>query len=262
MCRRRVSEYISYVLDHAFGKQVWYRLSDLEARDVNVLEGCDVFHNDDNPILGPRGLRRTRLTSTGLDYELETFTAISLQCPNLGLLLSFCRDAEQVAFGIDKARAAGHAGPVGVMLEVPSAVQQAEEIIGLGVAYCLIGLNDLTGLVLGTSRTAPDFDHAHPAVLELVRHLHRAGAAASIPVRMAGNYDARLLEALPVLPASSFVVHYCDWTDLVDPDLADYRDKALMAELRRESDARLVAAGLMNESDMVIAAGIATKAKV
>lgn len=260
-CRRRVSDYLSCVLDRTFGREVWYRLSDLEARDVNVLDGCDVVHNDDNPILGPRGLRRTRLTTTGLDYELQTFIAISALHPELGLLLPFCRDAEHVAFGIDRARAAGHLGPIGVMVEVPSAVQQVQEIMSLGVDYCLIGLNDLTSLVLGTARTAPDFDRSHPAVIELVRRVHEHGMVANVPVRIAGNYDVRVVEALPELAASSFVVHYADWADLVDPELSDYRDKTLMLKLRRESDARLVAAGLMNESDMVVAAGIAIKGR-
>jgi len=258
-CRRRVSEYVTHVLERAQGKQVWYRLSDLEARDVNVLEGCDVVHNDDNPILGPRGLRRARLSVTGLDYELETFAALSRQWPVLGLLLPFCKDAQDVAFGIAKARDAGHLGPIGVMLEIPAAVQQAKEIMSLGVDYCLIGLNDLTGLMLGTARTAPDFNHAHPAVVHLVRLLHHEGVEAGIPVRVAGNYGRNLIQALHDLPASSFVVHYSDWAELVDPVLSDYRDKNLMARLRRESDDRLVAAGLMDASDVVIAAGIAVK---
>ena len=131
----------------------------------------------------------------------------------------------------------------------------------LDVDYCLIGLNDLTGLMLGTSRAAPDFDHSHPAILDLVRHLCREGALAGTPVRIAGNYGIKLIEALPELTASSFVVHYSDWSELVDPLLTDYRDKDLMQELRRESDARLVAAGLMSESDMVVAAGIASNRK-
>jgi phosphoenolpyruvate-protein kinase (PTS system EI component) len=260
-CRRRASEYVTYVLEHTRGKQVWYRLSDLEARDVNVLEGCDVVHNDDNPILGPRGLRRARLSVTGLDYELKTFAALSQHWPRLGLLLPFCKDAQDVAFGIAKARDAGHLGPIGVMLEIPAAVQQAREIMGLGVDYCLIGLNDLTGLMLGTARTAPDFDHAHPAVVHLVRLLHHVGAETGIPVRVAGNYGPDLIQALPELPASSFVVHYSDWSELADPGLGNYRDMNLMARLRRESDDRLVAAGLMDASDVVIAAGIAVKVR-
>lgn len=255
-CRRMVARYVEGVLERTRGGPVWYRLSDLEARDVNVLDGCDVAHHDDNPIIGLRGLRRVAIARAGLEWELRTFAELARCSPRLGLQLPFCRDVEQIAYGIEQARAAGYGGPIGVMIEVPSAAYQVEEIMDLGVDHCLVGLNDLTGLLLGSARTAPDYDQTHPTVLRVLRNLYHVGERMRIPVRFAGNYGPELPAALPEFPASAFVVHYCDWGELVDRRLTDYADRDLVRELRRRSDEKLVAAGLLDESDAVVIAGI------
>ena len=84
-------------------------------------------------------------------------------------------------------------GTVGVMVEIPSAALQAEEILA-EVDFVSIGTNDLAQYAMATDRQAPGLgglqDPWQPAVLRLLGMVGRAGGRAGKPVGVCGEAAA------------------------------------------------------------------------
>ncbi|WP_217548940.1 putative PEP-binding protein [Streptomyces sp. GbtcB6] len=257
--RRSVADYLHALYGRAGGLPLWYRFSDLEARDVAVLrDSCgSAFVREDNPIIGVRALRRGAAAGSDLPDELRTMAALSRDLPQLGLLAPFVRDEQEVADWADALRSAGYAGALGVMVEIPSAAARIERILDTGVTYVVVGMNDLTGLTLGAARSTALHDYRHPAVLDLVHRIVEVARLRGVTVRVAGNFGPELVAALPELTASEFSFHYQDWADFRPDDaLLAAHDKDLAAALRLASDARLIEAGLLDAENAVTIAGM------
>ncbi|MEK0084916.1 phosphoenolpyruvate--protein phosphotransferase [Benzoatithermus flavus] len=154
-----------------------------------------------NPYLGLRGLRlslaREPLFRTQLRAVLRAGHGHDLR-----LLLPMVTDPDEVA----AARAVleeAHRSlegiphlwpvPVGIMVEVPAAALLIERFVPVADFFS-IGTNDLTQYVLAAERGHPALgrfaDATHPAVLDLVRRVARAGRPASVCGEAAGDPDA------------------------------------------------------------------------
>jgi phosphoenolpyruvate-protein kinase (PTS system EI component) len=87
------------------------------------------------------------------------------------------------------------------MIETPAAALLAERM-AREAAFFSLGTNDLTQYTLavdrGNENVAHLFDPFHPAVLELIRKVAKAGAGARIPVGLCGEMAADPL-AVPLL---------------------------------------------------------------
>lgn len=166
--------------------------------------------NEENPFLGWRGIRITLDHPEIFLVQVRAMLRASEGQENLQIMLPMITDVSEVDEAlrlIKKAYADVQAEKlnvmmpkVGVMIEVPSAIYQAQAL-AKRVDFLSVGSNDLTQYLLAVdrnnSRVATLYDSMHPAVLaalqQIVANGHQEKRQVSICGEMAGDPVAVLL---------------------------------------------------------------------
>ncbi|RMD80391.1 MAG: phosphoenolpyruvate-protein phosphotransferase PtsP, partial [Gammaproteobacteria bacterium] len=165
---------------------------------------------EDNPFLGWRGIRVTLDHPEIFLVQVRAMLRAAAGLGNLRLLLpmvSHLAEVDEARALVERAvRELQEAGepvarpPLGAMVEVPSAVYQAEAL-ARRVDFLSVGSNDLTQYLLAVdrnnARVAGLYDCLHPAVLRAVAQVveggHRQGREVGVCGEMAGDPAATVL---------------------------------------------------------------------
>jgi phosphotransferase system, enzyme I, PtsP len=166
--------------------------------------------HEDNPFLGWRGIRITLDHPEIFLVQTRAMMRASEGYDTLRIMLPMISDVSEVDEALRLIKKAYHEvleeghpiemPPVGVMIEVPSAVYQARAL-AKRVDFLSVGSNDLTQYLLAVdrnnSRVASLYDSLHPAVLRslllVVEGGHQEGKHVSICGEMAGDPTSVLL---------------------------------------------------------------------
>jgi len=155
---------------------------------------------EDNSLLGWRGIRLT-LDNPGIFLtQLRAMLRANAKHGNLRLLLPMigsCKEVDDARELMERAYSelvqAGQTArrpPLGVMLEVPSALYQIADL-AKRVDFFSIGTNDLTQYLLAVdrnnARVASRFDSLHPAVLRAINHAVREAREYEKPLSICGE---------------------------------------------------------------------------
>jgi phosphotransferase system enzyme I (PtsP) len=165
---------------------------------------------EQNPALGWRGIRLTLDHPEIFLTQLRAALRANVGLGNLRLLLPMVNgvaEVEQALALIDRVQyqlleegVASSCPPVGLMIEVPSAVYQAEEL-ARRVDFLSVGTNDLAQYLLAIDRDNPHvskrLELIHPAVLralwQVVNASRRTGKPVTVCGEMAGDPGYALL---------------------------------------------------------------------
>lgn len=150
-------------------------------------------HADEaNPALGVRGIRIAEGNRGILHRQLDAVAAAAKNTGSAPWVMApmIATSAEAKAFA-DDVRERGLTP--GVMIEVPAAALLADRILD-HVDFLSIGTNDLAQYTMAADRMSADLaaltDPWQPAVLALVAHTAKAGAAVDKPVGVCGEAAA------------------------------------------------------------------------
>ncbi len=204
-----VEEYISRVASAQPDKPVWYRFTELETEEINVLRGVDhVLPGESNPALGLRGMRRARRFPETFEIEARHLVSLSQRYANLHLLLPYVISEHDVSFARQILGALGFRNRLGMMVETPSAVFRLSSCIEQGVEFALMGLNDLSSLTLGINRGDPEISFVHPSILTLIDMVVATVQNSGITSGIAGYYDLALLKEAEQRGIDCAVMHF------------------------------------------------------
>lgn len=165
---------------------------------------------EDNPFLGWRGIRITLDHPEIFLTQLRAILRASSGLNNLQLMLPMIADVSEVDEALVLIQRAHqelleegeqvNLPPVGVMIEVPSAVYQMDAL-AQRVAFFSIGTNDLTQYLLAVdrnnARVAGLYQTLHPAVLralaQIIEGAHRHGKSVGVCGELAGDPAAAIV---------------------------------------------------------------------
>ncbi|AFY62462.1 putative PEP-binding protein [Synechococcus sp. PCC 6312] len=183
-------------------RPIFYRSLDLRSHELRGLVGGNQYEPDEeNPVLGLRGVARSCLYPELLQLELATLQQIHDSHPGpIRFVLPFVRSCEEVVFCQEQLNWVGLSRvpdfELWVMAEVPGILFMLTDLAGLGVKGISIGSNDLTQLLLGVDREhsslGEQFNENHPAVKaaisQLIRTAQNLGLACSLCGEAASVY--------------------------------------------------------------------------
>lgn len=155
---------------------------------------------EENPFLGWRGIRITLDHPEIFLSQIRAMLRASKELENLQILLPMVSGINELdeAMGLifrahNELVEEGEGIPlpnIGAMIEIPSAVYQAEAI-AKRVDFLSIGSNDLTQYMLAVDRNNPRvaalYDAMHPAVLQAIYQVVRAAKKHNTPVSVCGE---------------------------------------------------------------------------
>lgn len=154
-------------------------------------------HDEPNPFLGWRGVRMLLDERELLRLQLHSILKVHERFPGrIRILVPMVSDVAELNELLQRLeRLASEMEldsrpPVGVMVEVPAAALQAQEM-AVAADFFSIGSNDLTQYVLaadrGNDKVASLYNSSHPAVWRLIRMTIRAAKEEGIPVSVCGE---------------------------------------------------------------------------
>jgi phosphoenolpyruvate synthase/pyruvate phosphate dikinase len=234
-CQQRIQSYVEAIARVFHPRPVWYRTSELWSDEANGLDGNDVEIIERNPVLGIRGIRRGLQTKATFELELRTIAEVARSWSNLHILFPFVKDAAEFSQGADLLAAIGWPNRIGSMLEIPSAVLQAEKFVAAGATNLLVGLNDLSCLLLGAGRDEKE----HEAVWWCIDHVRRA--LRGVEWGIAGNLSPEVARLAREHDVPYVSVHYNDLPSVCDIDARELpalgQLQAIKADTKRRIDA-------------------------
>lgn len=234
-----VTKYLKYIANIFTGKEVWYRTADLVPHQINLLDGCDKVINEEQYLIGLRGVRRNLQFADTYNLELMAFINAYNECHNLGLLIPYISNLEELIQVKQILNAINYNGSLGIMVEIPSIIFMLDEIENLGVDNYTIGVNDLTTNILGVKRDLEIYNINDPAVYKAIEYIVEKVHSFGKKVTLAGYLNREMQKFAENIGVDIINVHYNEIPLLFDTDapnfFTEYYDnlKANYKEIKR-----------------------------
>ncbi len=172
-----IEDSVRIIADAFHPKPVWFRTFDIPTDELKRLEGGNIELDEENPLIGLRGIHKDLHNPEILKAEFEAISKlIDDGYDNLGIKIPLVRDVSEYK---EAKNILGETGikphrdlPVGASIETPSAALTMDEFIREGVDFVTLGMSDMAMCALAVDRrgvkVAKHFNLTHSAVLKMM----------------------------------------------------------------------------------------------
>jgi len=191
-----VKKGIRTVAEKFYPKPVWYRTFDARTDEFRNLQGGEEEPEEDNPMLGWHGIRRSLDQPEIITAEFRAIKELQEEgIDNVGVMLPFVIHPDELLRAKELAMEVGlvpHRDvDFGIMVETPAAALRIDDFIDEGIDFLSFGTNDLTQLTLGVDRNnalvQKHFDEMHPAVIDLISYVITTAREAGVETSICGQ---------------------------------------------------------------------------
>ena len=191
-----VKKGIRTVAEKFYPKPVWYRTFDARTDEFRNLQGGEEEPEEDNPMLGWHGIRRSLDQPEIITAEFRAIKELREEgIDNVGVMLPFVIHPDELLRAKELAMEVGlvpHRDvDFGIMVETPAAALRIDDFIDEGIDFLSFGTNDLTQLTLGVDRNnalvQKHFDEMHPAVTDLISYVITTAREAGVETSICGQ---------------------------------------------------------------------------
>ncbi len=240
-----ISSYVSDLSSNGSLGDIWYRTTEVTTPEANTLSGVDRVFYEADFMKGRRGIRRARELPETFLLEMRLLAEIARDRPNLHVLVPFVRDLDDFRFAVEMFESVSWPNRFGTMIEIPSAVDDVSAFVEAGASNLLVGLNDLTGLITGTTREAGDMKH-HPSVWRAIERV--AEAAEGCEWGVAGDLTEGVLERARVSGVPYASIHYHQLHELLGVSVDALPESLHVAETKVRTRSQIAAEQMRSAS--------------
>jgi phosphoenolpyruvate synthase/pyruvate phosphate dikinase len=256
--RDYIQQYVRRVARIFAPDPVWYRTTEMETSEVNVLEGADHIVEERTSMLGYRGIRRGKLFKETFLLELSVLAEVASEAPNVHVLIPFINDPSELLFVKECLNAVGFKNKLGIMAEIPATILCLKDFLEIGVDNITVGMNDLSSLVMGAIRCAElERQFLHPAMQEMLIRTRDVTRDYDVTLAAAGYINRDVLAFIDKLGFDYAVIHYSNLHKVLGAEFKElpYQDsleeiKARTRNLIRERSERLAVEKWMSQQQL------------
>ncbi|MDG0796065.1 putative PEP-binding protein [Pectobacterium punjabense] len=253
-------EYIKETLRVFPDKDVWYRFVDAPANEINMLEGYDEYVLEEFPTIGLRGMRRAMELPGTFETEFSVVSELAKEHKNLHIMFPYICEMDEIDFGLEYAKKFSFSNKISCMVETPAALWHARDLEKRGIEHFLVGMNDLSSLVVGASRGSGYDRHNHPAILGMLKTLRHDLKNSRLSI--AGYMKPDFYNLAKDTGMDAISVHYSSFPAFFGEKFKDYRDMDFMLNFKKSDNRkrlRLWAQSLLdvaNDNDSMTIQGL------
>ena len=213
-CRDYIYNYVDNICKIFTGKDVWYRFTDLTTNEIDTLDGCDHFIKEKFHFMGTKGVRRHLLDLNTFKLEAELISKLSHSNANLGVVIPYISELEEFIKVKEILDEFNYHGKIAIMVEIPATIFLIDKFIELGVDGFIVGMNDLTTLMLSATRETVYHDKNNPVLMKIIKDLQEKCKKNNREFMVAGYFDESTIMNLLSINDLKIVVNYANLPNL------------------------------------------------
>ncbi len=188
-CRESIAAYLTRLCALLAPSPVWYRLIEMETSELNLLDGVDHQIVEKTTMLGLRGIRRSLAYPETFAIEAQLLADLARRFENLHVVLPFVTQGGEAVAATRILRDCGFANQIGIMAEIPAALEAIDDFIDVGIRHFTVGMNDLGSLFHGAARGLEVSPTRAPALRAFIGRAVAKARAAGATTTIAGYFD-------------------------------------------------------------------------
>lgn len=233
-CQNFIFDYISNLCSLDTNKMIWYRFTDLTTNEINTLDGCDLNIYEKYHFMGTKGVRRHLLNEDTFIKEATIIKKISDSFSNIGVIIPYISSVEEFLRIKKVLNKIGYKGKIGIMIEVPIVLFQIDEFIEQNIDCFIVGMNDLTTLLLSGIRESVYHNKSDRTIINVLTELKNKVESCGKEFMIAGYFKKDDLATIKKIKGIKIVINYSN-LPIINDKYNSLKDLDLLNKIKKST---------------------------